>query len=99
MRIEQEINETSGSFFIDESGMRVAELKFDIRGEVLDAHHTEVDKKLEGQGIAGLLFDHLILFATENGFQIIPTCPYILSKFNRNRSQLLALWYQPEYED
>lgn len=99
MRIEHEITGTSGCFFIEESGMRVAELKFDIRGEVIDAHHTEVDKNREGQGIAGALFDYLIQFALINEFQIIPTCPYILSKFKRNRSQLLALWYQPEYED
>ena len=39
-----------GSFFIDQEGRQVAELDFEVKGNILNAYHTGVRPELEGQG-------------------------------------------------
>ena len=54
------------------------------KGDLIDAPHTEVDKEYGGQGIAGKLVDKLVDYARENNKKIIPTCPYIKNKFEKD---------------
>lgn len=56
------------------------------KGDVIDAPHTEVDEEYGGQGIAGKLVDKLSEYARENNKKIIPTCPYIKNKFEKDDS-------------
>ena len=46
-----------GSFFINKESRQIAELDFEVKNNVLNAYHTGVRPELEGQGIAGKLFD------------------------------------------
>ncbi|MBF6598785.1 MAG: N-acetyltransferase [Fermentimonas sp.] len=84
MEIQKRLDDNKGSFFIEKDGRQVAELDFIISENVLDAIHTGVRSELEGQGIAGRLFDEMVKFAREKGYKVKPSCPYIDVKFKRD---------------
>lgn len=93
MEIQKRLNDNKGSFFIEENGRQIAELDFVIDGNVLDAIHTGVRPELEGQGIAGRLFDEMVKFAREKGYKVKPSCPYIDVKFKRNPEEFKDVVY------
>ncbi len=51
--------------------------------------HTEVDKRLEGQGMAGQLVSETLDDARRRGLQVLPFCPFANSYIQRH----------PEYAD
>ena len=65
------------AFYIDEDGEWVAELTYTLTGEdTMEIDHTEVDEKLEGQGIGKQLVEAAVAYARENGLKVVATCPY-----------------------
>jgi predicted GNAT family acetyltransferase len=46
--------------------------------------HTEVDPALEGQGIASLLAKHVLEYAREKNYEVMPLCPYIAGYISRH---------------
>lgn len=95
MDIQFRINESNrGSFFIEQGGRQVAELDFEVKDNLLNAYHTGVRPELEGQGIAGRLFNEMVNYAREKGYQVIPSCPYILAKFRRHPDDYSDIWYR-----
>jgi len=46
--------------------------------------HTEVDPALEGQGIASRLAKHVLEYAREMEYEVMPLCPYIAGYINRH---------------
>ena len=95
MEIKKRLDNNKGSFFIEEDGRQIAELDFVIKEDVLDAIHTGVRPELEGQGIAGRLFDEMVNFAREKGYKVKPTCPYIDVKFKRDPDGFSDVVYNP----
>lgn len=87
-----------GSFFINRDDRQIAELDFDLKDNILNAHHTGVRKELEGQGIAAKLFDKLVEYARENKYKIIPACSYILVKFRRRPDDFADVWQRMDDE-
>ncbi len=87
-------NLNRGSFFIIQENRQVAELDFEVKNGILNAYHTGVRPELEGQGIAGKLFDEMVKYAREKGFKVMPTCSYILAKFRRRPDDYADLWYR-----
>lgn len=55
----------------------------------IEIRHTEVEKSLEGNGIAGILARHAIQYARNNDLRILPSCPF-MRVFMRQK---------PEYHD
>ena len=96
MQIQFKMNGNRGTFFIEEEGQQIAELDFQLKGTLMDAYHTGVHPQLEGQGIAGKLFDEMVRYAREHQYQVIPTCPYILAKFRKNPSEYADVWHHSE---
>lgn len=47
--------------------------------------HTEVDKRLEGQGMAGQLVTGALDDARRRGLQVLPFCPFANSYIERHR--------------
>lgn len=93
MEIKKRLENNKGSFFIEKDGLQVAELDFEIKDNVLDAFHTGVRPELEGQGIAGRLFNEMVKFARENNYKVKPSCSYINAKFRRNPDGLSDIAY------
>ena len=55
-----------------------AELTLSIASpSLVIADHTEVPRALEGQGIGRKLVEALVADARENGYRIVPLCPYV----------------------
>lgn len=99
MDIQFKIDERNrGSFFIEQDGRQVAELDFEVKNNVLNAYHTGVRPELEGQGIAGKLFDEMVKYARENNYTVIPSCSYILAKFRRNPDGFADIWHRTDEE-
>ncbi len=95
MDIQFKIDERNrGSFFIEKDGRQLAELDFEVKNNVLNAYHTGVRPELEGQGIAGKLFDEMVKYARENNYTVIPSCSYILAKFRRNPDGFADIWHR-----
>lgn len=59
---------------------------FKIEGYKLDIYHTGVDKSYGGRGIAGELVDLVVAYARDENLKIIPTCPYVAKKFDKDES-------------
>ena len=60
-----------------------------IVGEKIIFTHTEVPIGHEGKGIASLLAKAALDYARENGFRVMPICPYVGGYIKRH----------PEYKD
>lgn len=45
------------------------------------ANHTHVDPAARGEGVAGQMFDAMVEWARAHDFKIIPTCSYVVKKF------------------
>lgn len=82
------------SFFLDQEGRQVAELDFEVKEGILNAYHTGVCPELEGQGIAGKLFDEMVRYAREKDYMVMPSCSYILAKFRRRPDDYADIWHR-----
>lgn len=98
MDIQFRIDNGRGSFYIDRDGRQIAELDFEVKDNLLNAYHTGVRPELEGQGIAGKLFDAMVNYARENNYRVIPSCSYILARFRRRPDDYNDVWVRTDDE-
>jgi len=62
-----------------------AELTFTHRGPgLISADHTGAPESMKGTGAAAALVDFLIADARKIGFHIIPLCPYVRARYQKN---------------
>ena len=86
-QIQHEEIEHNGAFFIEQDGKRVAELTYSRANDSLVIiDHTEVDRSLEGQGVARSLVDDAVRWARETGTKVAATCPYASAQFAKDPS-------------
>lgn len=52
-------------------------IEYTILPNVLSLNHIEVDKALEGRGVAGEMTEKVLLEIELRGLQVIPVCPFI----------------------
>lgn len=72
-------------FVLFDGEKEIGELTYLPRGEeTVIANHTYVEASYNGQGLAGRLLDGLVHFARQEKIKILPTCPYIVRKFQQN---------------
>ncbi len=79
--IEHEENPRGGTFTIGDDA------KMDYRRpreDVMDVHHTYVDPAHRGKGLAQDLFHDMVRFARAEDRQVIPTCSFVASMFERH---------------
>lgn len=81
MKFTQESNRF---FNQDENGKVMAEITWQQKGDVLHVDHTFTHPSLRGQGIAAQLVDEVVSFARSNNLKIMPVCPYVVVKFDRD---------------
>jgi len=55
-----------------------------VEDGVFNANHTFTPTALRGQGVAGKLYAAMVADAKQEGYKIIPGCPYIEVKFKRH---------------
>ena len=80
------------AFVIEDDGQIVAEMEVTMALSTLTVHHTNVDDKLKGQGVAQRLLARMASYARENGLKVIPLCPYVHAQFKRHPDQYSDIW-------
>jgi len=83
MEIKQEERHHAGSFYLDDSGKRMGEMRYLNKDGIMNIYHTEVDPALKGHNWGFKLVEAGVKYARENKLQILPTCPYARSVFER----------------
>ena len=82
--MEYKINKKEKQVQVFDKENKIGFIDIVAKENLIDAPHTEVDKKYGGQGIAGKLVDELVQYARDENKKIIPTCPYIKDKFEKD---------------
>lgn len=91
MDVQKEETPQGHRFFVKTKAGE-AELTLARVGEgVFDANHTFTPTDLRGQGVAGKLYAAMVADAVEGGYKIIPGCPYVEVKFERNPDDRTAV--------
>ena len=80
------------AFAIEDNGQIVAEMEVTIASSTITVHHTNVDDKLKGQGVAQRLLARMVSYARENRMKVIPLCPYVNAQFKRHPDQYSDIW-------
>lgn len=85
--IQQEESGSKGAFFIEEEGMRLAQMTYSKAGpSMIIIDHTEVDDSLRGSGAGQALVEAAVQWAREKNIKIMPLCPFANSVFRKNPS-------------
>jgi uncharacterized protein len=75
-------NEARHRFEADVEG-GVAHCDYELRGDVLYVHHTEVPVAAEGRGFAAAVVQALMQYAERNALKVAPRCSYVRSYMQR----------------
>lgn len=86
MHMEIEHDPAGQKFYI-RLGKEQAVLAYTEVNKFLDVHQVIVPEDYRNHGIAEELTLHAYKWAKENGYKIIPTCPYIKKKFLSNHPE------------
>ena len=71
-------HEPDSSRFVLASGPAAAVLEYArVDATTLDYHHTFVPPELRGRGLASELAEHALRYALEQGFTVVPSCPFV----------------------
>ncbi|AUH34550.1 GNAT family N-acetyltransferase [Paracoccus tegillarcae] len=84
LTITKEDRDTGGRYVTTLDGHE-AELTFSKNGSTaVIADHTGVPEAIGGQGVGTALVEAMVKDARENGFKIVPLCPFVAALFERN---------------
>jgi len=83
MEIKREERHHAGAFYIEDDGKRQGEMRYLVRGNVMNIYHTEVNPELGGHNWGFKLVEAGVKYARENGLKILPTCTFAKSVFDR----------------
>ena len=84
MKINNELLDKTGRFYIEENNKTVAEMDYQLPGEnILLIVHTEVDKSLAGKGVGKQLVSAAVDYARENSLRIKATCTFAKKVLDR----------------
>lgn len=84
--IEKESDDRQGRYVGRIEGVEgEAEIAFTVRGpKLVSADHTDAPETMRGTGAARALVEYMIADARENGFKIVPLCPYIRAQYGKH---------------
>ena len=90
MQIEHQTTAHGGRFSAHDGQTALGHLDYRRNDAVLDAHHTFVDPKARGRGVAEALLHALAAYAQTEHATIRPSCSYVAKKLPQLYPQLLA---------
>ena len=74
-----------------------AVLMYAKRGKVLDFYHIYVPDPFRNQGLAGKILIHAFDYAKKEGYQVVPTCPFIRDDFLKHFPQYQEIVQSGEF--
>jgi predicted GNAT family acetyltransferase len=84
MHIQHEQSGSKGAFYVEENGMRLAEMTYSKAGDTrIIIDHTEVSDALRGKGAGKQLVRAAVDLARKNNLKILPLCPFARSIFEK----------------
>ena len=84
MEIKHQLVGNKGSFYIEQEGIRVAEMEYSRAADHrLIISHTEVSEVLKGKGAGKQLVAAAVEHARTNHIKILPLCPFARSVFEK----------------
>ncbi len=93
MLIQHEQEGNKGSFFVEEDGQRLAEMTYTMAGpDKMIIDHTEVNDVLRGKNVGYQLVHAAVQQAQEQGFKIMPLCPFAHSVFKK-KPEFKEVWF------
>jgi predicted GNAT family acetyltransferase len=93
IHIEQVEENGKGRWIALNYGEEAGEMTYSVAGEgkiIID--HTFVSDTFKGQGIGARLFDAAVAYVKAHNLKIIPLCPYVKSRFDKD-SELQSVLY------
>lgn len=85
-KIKYILNEKESRSEVYDGDKLIGKCDYRIDADKLDIYHTEVDKTYGGRGLAGKLVDLVVAYARDENLKIIPSCPYVAKKFDKDQS-------------
>jgi uncharacterized protein len=85
MTVEQFNREKKGHFSASEDGIEAGRMTYSWAGpEKFIIDHTEVNPAFSGRGVGKMLVMAAVGYARQNGFKILPLCPFAKSVFDKD---------------
>lgn len=84
MEIHHKKGPEQGKFFIEKDGKQLAALVYYKNGRTMAIEHTEVDKSFRGENIGYELVHRSVEYAQEQGWTVVPVCPFAKALFEKN---------------
>ncbi|RUL53644.1 MULTISPECIES: GNAT family N-acetyltransferase [Lysinibacillus] len=72
------------SYEYEQEGKKLAEIEWNLRGNLMDMTHTYVSDDLRGQGVAKKLLDQAAEYARENNYKMNAICSYVIAAFDKS---------------
>ncbi len=85
-KIKYTLNEKESRSEVYDGDKLIGKCDYSIETNKLDIYHTEVDAAYGGRGLASKLIDLVVAYARDENLKIIPTCPYVAKKFDKDQS-------------
>lgn len=85
-KIKYTLNEKESRSEVYDGDKLIGKCDYKIEADKLDIYHTEVDPAYGGRGLAGKLVDLVVTYARDENLKIIPSCPYVAKKFDKDES-------------
>jgi predicted GNAT family acetyltransferase len=82
--IQLRVNATAKRLELEVDG-GTAFIEYKLSGHTLFLIHTEVPKELEGKGVGGAIVLKALQYAKDNGYQIVPLCPFVQTYLERHK--------------
>lgn len=80
-------NQSSQCFELLVDGHR-AHLDYQVLADgLLDYHHTFVPNELRGRGVAAILTQAALDYASANGLEVLPSCSYVETFMRRQQKR------------
>jgi len=83
--VQLELSEQRGMFFIEKEGEKIAlmTIRYSDNFHII-VDHTRVNDTYRNKGYAKLLLEHMVNYAKENQFIIIPVCSFVSYELSHN---------------
>lgn len=79
-----QLDEVNSRFFVS-IGANTSYLDFRKAGEhALEYYHTYTPPDMRGQGLAGEITRHALLYARKHNYKVIPSCSYVRSFIDKH---------------
>lgn len=84
-KIEHKHGENQGAFYLFIEGKEAGEIEYlHTRTGSMIIVHTGVREGYEGQGLGQILVEKAVEFARQEGFKVVPQCPFAAAIIRKN---------------